>query len=96
MARDPLEKEADMNTGTPDYEKKLSASLFLAVVPFIPDILDAFVNVVKQLTDGGYKGYVKHGQTEIGFERSVDHAKPDEPGADKGGADDDAGREITS
>lgn len=82
---DFLEEEVIMNTvslneQTPktmaacefnkDICKKLPWSLALAVVPFIPDILDTIRSIPDQMAKNGYYFNVKHGQTEVDFNRA--------------------------
>ena len=83
--RDSLEKEVFMNNfstkvrtpadtrtfeeGT-DLMKKLPWSLALAAIPFIPDILETFRSIPDQMARNGYALHVKHGQTEIHFNRA--------------------------
>ncbi len=53
-----------------DIMKKLPWSLALAVIPFIPDILDTIRSIPNQWANNGYAIYVKHGQTEVHFNRT--------------------------
>ena len=84
-ARDPLEKEANMNSistniqtpttlkkngeGT-DIMAKLPWSLAFAAIPFIPDFLETLRSIPDQIARNGYALHVKHGQTEFHFNRA--------------------------
>ena len=52
-----------------DLMKKLPWSLAFAVIPFIPDILVTIRNIPDQMARNGYGLYVKHGETEIHFNK---------------------------
>ena len=53
-----------------DIIKRLPWSVALAAIPFIPDILDAIKSIPDQMARNGYALHVKHGQTEIHFNRA--------------------------
>lgn len=66
-------KTSTNNTGyglNKDLMKKLPWSLVLAIIPFIPDILDAVRSIPEQFASNGYALYVKHGETEIHFNKA--------------------------
>ena len=50
--------------------KKLLWSLALASVPIIPDILETIRSIPDQMARNGYALHVKHGQTEVHFNRA--------------------------
>ena len=54
----------------PDIMKKLLWSLALAAVPIIPDILETIRSIPDQMARNGYALHVKHGQTEVHFNRA--------------------------
>lgn len=54
----------------PDIMKKLLWSLALASVPIIPDILETIRSIPDQMARNGYALHVKHGQTEVHFNRA--------------------------
>lgn len=53
-----------------DLMKKLPWSLAFAAIPFIPDILETFRSIPDQMARNGYALHVKHGQTEVHFNRA--------------------------
>ena len=53
-----------------NYLKKLPWSLAFAMIPFIPDILETVKSIPDQIAKNGYALYVKHGQTEVHYNRA--------------------------
>ncbi len=53
-----------------DIMMKLPWSLALAAIPFIPDILETIRTLPDQIAKNGYGLRIKHGQTEVHFNRS--------------------------
>lgn len=52
-----------------DFMKKLPWSLAFAAIPFIPDFLETLRSIPDQMAKNGYALHVKHGSTEVLFNR---------------------------
>jgi len=50
--------------------KKMPWSLAFAAIPFIPEILETIRGIPDQMARNGYAFHVKHGQTEVHFNRA--------------------------
>lgn len=55
---------------TPNNMNNLFLSLAFAVIPFIPGICEWVSSIPDQIAKNGYGLYVKHGQTEVYFNRA--------------------------
>ena len=69
MKEQKLANEATYQT-RPDINKKLSWSLVLAMVPFIPDILGTIRTAFDKMVTSEYALHVKYGQAEIHFNKA--------------------------
>ena len=82
---DNVSDSTSMTTNS-DLMKKLPWSLAFAVVPFLPDVLETIRSIPDQIARNGYAVHVKHGETEIHFNKA-DNVSGSLRGGDNDGED---------